>query len=265
MSKQFAITEVMNYTVQEYSTNGYGGKVLYSVDYATDVKVSTSSERLDIRGGQGNYLLHSADHTKSGNFASTLPLVDIEALASMTGKPLTTGATQVPHDEILIASATNTITLSQTPITGSLKIYKLDGERDMGVEQTLGTPATVENNFSISATTVTLNVTTAPQGTKFKVVYDYTTAATAKKITVTANDFPGYVRVTGEGLWTDQVSGLTYPVKFDVKRAKVKPNFEWTMKAGEATTIPFEYDLYPVTNATGDKVFFETTVLPDAV
>lgn len=265
MSKQFAITEVMDYTVQEYSPNGFGGKVLYSVDFATDVKVSTSSERLDIRGGQGNYLLHSADHTKSGNFASTLPLVDIESLAEMTGKPLSTGATQVPHDEILAASATNTITLSQTPVTGSLKIYKLDGERDMGTEQILGTPATVENEFSISGTTATLNVTTAPEDTKFKVVYDYTTAATARKIKVTANDFPGYVRITGQGLWTDQVNGLTYPVKFDVKRAKVKPSFEWTMAGGEATTIPFDYDLFPVTNTAGDKIYFETTILPDAV
>lgn len=265
MSKQFAITEVMNYTVQKYSTNGFGGDILYSVDYATDTKVSTSSERLDLRGGQGSYKLHSTDHSKDAAFTATLPLADLSALAEMTGRDLVTGATQVPHEEVLVASATNTITLSQTPITGSLKIYLVEGERDRGAEQTLGTPASNTDEYSIVDKEVTLNATTAPLGTKFKVFYDYQTSATARKITVTANDFPGYVRITGEGLWTDQVEGVTYPVKFDIKKAKVKPGFEWTMAAGEATSIPFEYDLFTVTDATGGKVFFETTILPDAV
>ena len=51
---------------------------------------------------------------------------------------------------------------------------------------------------------------------------------------------------------------------FDIKKAKVKPGFEWTFASDKATEIPFEYDLFPVTIGS-DKVFFETTVLGEAV
>lgn len=260
MSNQFALKEVLNYTVQKYSPNGFGGDVLFFVDYAKDTMVSTKGERLDIRGGQGNYKLLSMDHTMDATFKATLPLLDTSSLASMTGKPLVTGATTVPKKEIITVSVAGTMNLSETPLTGSLKIYKVNNERDIGTEQTTGTPASTPDKYSIAGKAVTLNTTSAPAGSKFLAVYDYTSTALARKMTITANNFPDYVRITGDGLAVDQVDGLTYPVKFDIKKAKVKPGFEWTIANDKATEIPFEYDLYPVTIGN-DKVFFETTVL----
>lgn len=264
MSNSFAFKEVLNYTVQTYSSTGMGGTVQFFVDYAKDSIVSTKAERLDIRGGQGNYKLFSTDHTSDATFKATLPLLDTAALASMTGKALVTGATQIPNKEIKTITVAGTMTLAQTPVTGSLKIYKLLNDRDISTEQTVGTPGTTPDQYTIATATVTLNTTTAAIGTKFLCVYDYTSPATARKMTVTANNFPGYVRITGEGLAVDQTDGLTYPVKFDIKKAKVKPGFEWTFASDKATEIPFEYDLFPVTSGT-DKVFFETTVLGDSV
>ena len=264
MSNQFAFKEVINYTVQTYSSTGMGGAVQFFVDYAKDSAVSTTAERLDIKGGQGNYKLLSIDHSVDAMFKATLPLLDTSALASMTGKALVTGATQIPKKEIITIAVAGTMTLSSTPITGSLKIYKLLNSRDISTEQTVGTPASNINEYTIATATVTLNATTAAIGTKFLCVYDYTSPATARKMTITANNFPGYVRITGDALAVDESDGLTYPVKFDIKKAKVKPGFEWTFASDKATEIPFEYDLFPVTIGS-DKVFFETTVLGEAV
>jgi len=264
MSNSFAFKEVLNFTVQDYSSTGVGGAVKFFVDYAKDSAVSTSAERLDIRGGQGNYKLLSMDHTKDATFKATLPLLDTSALASMTGKALTTGATQIPKREVITITVAGTMTLSSTPITGSLKIYKLLNNRDISTEQTVGTPGTTPDQYTIATATVTLNATTGAIGTKFLCVYDYTSTALAKKMTITANNFPGYVRITGDALAVDESDGLTYPVKFDIKKAKVKPSFEWTFASDKATEVPFEYDLFPVT-VGNDKVFFETTVLGESI
>ena len=154
----------------------------------------------------------------------------------------------------MFASASNKITLAETPVAGTLKIYKLVADRDYGVEQTVGTPVSVENTYTINAK-VTLNATTAPSGAGFIVYYDHTTA-TANQIKIKADAFPSYVRITGEGLWRDQVSGTDKAVIFDVKKAKVKPNATLTMAADSATTLELEFDLYVVT-ISNEKNLYE--------
>lgn len=52
MSNTFALKEVMDVTVFNYSSSGYGS-ALFTVDYAGSSNISTSAERLPIRGGQG--------------------------------------------------------------------------------------------------------------------------------------------------------------------------------------------------------------------
>ena len=179
--------------------------------------------------GQGNYKLMSFDHTKTMDFKCTLPLVDMTMLSQLAGKPLITGkAVVLALTENLTASATNTITLSQgaTIETGSLQVFLLTGTRDLGVQQTLGTPTTAPNTYSVTAGgVITLNATTAPAGTEFVAFYNYTSASTVSQITFTANDFPGYMRVIGQGLVTDAVSGEIIPTIFDVKKCKMQNNY----------------------------------------
>ena len=149
--------------------------------------------------GQGNYKLLSFDHTKIMDFKSTLPLVDLTMLAQLAGKPMTTGtAVVIPKKEILVTSASNTITLSQiAPAVGSLQVFLLTGTRDLGMVQTIGTPASMPNTYTIASGVITLNATTAPVGTQFVVFYNYTSAVTANQVTFTANSFPGYMRIVG--------------------------------------------------------------------
>jgi hypothetical protein len=262
MSNTFAIKEVLDFNVSEYAESGYGD-FLFSVDYAGSTNIATTAERLPIRGGQGNYKILDLDHTKNCNFNSVLPIVDIVALATKLGRSVITGATLAPKKDILSADATNKITLTQTPATGTLRIYKLSGERDLGVEQVVGTPGTTENKYSISVKEVTLNATTAPVGTKFVAFYDYTSGAAAQNIKITAADFPSFITITGRGLVDDDVAGKKVPITFKIHKAKVVTDFELTMQSDSATEIPFDCDVYTILNSVGEREFVDIVKLTD--
>jgi hypothetical protein len=262
MSNTFVIKEVLDYNVSKYAASGYGD-FLFSVDYAKSSTVQTTATRLPIRGGQGNYKIIDLDHTKDCMFNSVLPLVDIKALAVKLGRDIATGATSAPKKDIKVASGTNTITLSHTPLAGTLKVYKLVGERDLGVEQLLGTPASVEDKYSIATATLTFNVVSVPENTKIIAFYDYTSGATAQNAKITAADFPEFITITGRGLVDDDVTGSKVPVTFKVHKAKVKPEFELTMASDAATELPFDCDCYTILNANAEREFVDIVKLND--
>jgi hypothetical protein len=242
MSKQIMIKEPLNVSIARFDN----GDPLCYVDYASDASIATTSERLDLRGGQGNYKLGSFDHTKDCTFTLEMPLVDMSFLAMLTGKPVDIGAIDLPKRQILTASASNTVTLASTPVSGTLEVYLLDGDRDYGTEQVAGTPASVENTYSITGTVITLNATTAPSGTKIVVKYKYAAPATTRTTYFTADKFPIYVTIDGFGKATDQVTGVEEETVFVIKKGKPKPNFTITQKATEATMLTMEFDLFTV-------------------
>lgn len=252
MSKQFAIKEVVNCWLSKFSDDT---PVCY-VDYASDTSFTYEAERLDIRGGQGNYKLCSFDHTKSGTFKLEMPLVDLNFLSQLTGQAVSTGTVDVPKRETLTV-ATASVTLAATPVSGSLSVYKLDAGRDYGTEQTLGN-ATNLNEYSIVGGVITLNGTSCPNGSKVVVEYKYAAPATTDTITFTANQFPEYMKVNGIGVWFDEYAGSNSTVVFEVLKAKPKNNFTITQKSTEATVLTMEFDLFTVDDISGNKVYMKT-------
>ncbi len=258
---QLGIKEVLDLNIYDFNTNGYANVPRFYTDYAKNIEIGAAGERLNLVGGRGNYFLLGFDHSKTTTMKMTLPLVDTEALSILVGKDVAVGAATAPKTEIL-TSATQIITLASTPLANTLKIFKVIGDIDYSTEQVAGTPASTENKYSIAdSTTITLNSTTAPDGTKFICYYNYTTDADAEKITLTANNFPTYMRITGEGIATDKYSGNTYAVIFDIKKAKVKPNFTYTFAGDAATELVLEFDLYTIAVGS-DKVYLDTIVIP---
>ena len=262
MSNTFAIKEVMDFTVEKYSSTGRG-EMLFYVDYAGNTSVQTTAERLPIRGGQGNFKILDLDHTKDTMFNSMLPIVDVKALATKLGVDVVEGAKAAPKTEILIVGATPTLTLAATPLANTLKIHKMEFERDLKEEQTAGTPASTPNQYSITDKTITLNATTAPAGTKFLVSYEYTAGANTQNIKITANDFPNFITITGTGLVDDDQEGQKIPVTFKIHKAKVQPDFELTMEGSSATELVFNCDCYTILNSEGTREYSDICVLQD--
>jgi hypothetical protein len=265
MSNTFAIKEVLDFTVETYASTGRGN-VLFSVDYAANTSIQTTGERLPIRGGQGNYKILDLDHTKDCMMNAMLPIVDINALAVKLGVSVTEGATLATRSQTLISvGVTPTITLASTPASGSLKVYlvKSGTERDLGVEQTAGTPASTENTYSIVGRTITLNATSGVAGTKVFVSYDYTSGVNAQNVKITASDFPNFITIRGRGLVDDDQAGTKIPVSFKIHKAKVKPEFELTMAGDAATELSFETDCYTILNSEGIREYVDVVKLND--
>lgn len=260
MNNAFAIAEVVDFVVQDYRTKD----VLFLVDYAQNVSLGTNAERLNISGGIGNYTLLSIDHTKTANFESMLPLVDVDALGVKLGKKAIKGTVKVPMNERL-AVASNKVTLTQTPITGTLKVYVLENGRDIKTQLVAGATASA-TEYTITGKEITLHNSIATD-TLILCVYDYMSGANAKQVTVTATDFPTFIRITGRGIGEDQ-AGNKAPVVFDVKKMKVIPEFQMAFASGTATEIAFNGDMFAhdeVLDGKMVKKYFDVTVLPDEI
>lgn len=259
MNNAIGIAEVVKYVVQDYATR----EVLFTVDYATSVSLATNAERLTVSGGPGNRTLLCIDHTKTATFESNLPLVDTSMLGVKLGRKAVKGATTVPNNEWL-AVKSGKVTLSETPKTGTLKVYELENGRDSKTELTVGDPATVATAYSITAKDITVSNSIADD-TVLLCVYDYTSGATSSQVSVTASDFPPYVRITGRGVGQDE-AGNKAPIAFDVKRMKVSPEFTISFANGEATEVPFNGDMFGAQEIINGKPvykYFDITVLPD--
>jgi hypothetical protein len=265
MSNTFAIKEVLDFTVESYASTGRGN-ILFSVDYAANTSIQTTGERLPIRGGQGNYKILDLDHTKDCMMNAMLPIVDINALAVKLGVPVTKGAATASRSQTLTTTgATPTIALASTPLTGSLKVYLIEAgtERDLGVEQTAGTPASTVNTYSITDNIITLNETSGVAGTKVFVSYEYTSGVNAQNVKITASDFPNFITIRGRGLVDDDQAGTKVPVSFKIHKAKVKPEFELTMAGDAATELSFEVDCYTTLNNAGIREYIDIVKLSD--
>lgn len=244
-----AIVDVADLTVQKYGTRDE----LFYCDYGSNVNIEGTSEELTIRGGQNSPIRIVAHHSQDASFSSEMPLVDIGALGAKVGREVEVGATVAPQtDRKVVSSAT--IELSQTPETGTLKIYQLDTNgRDKTIELVEGDPATNDDEYSITGTTVTVSSTIA-DGTEIRAHYDYTAGVNTKKLRMTTEDIAGAVRITGSGYGIDENDNKA-PIKFIIHRMKPSPDFAINFAAGEATNIPFNGRILPeLVNVDGKTV-----------
>lgn len=265
MSNTFALAEVLDYSVFEFSSTGYGD-VLFFVDYATKANIITESSRLEIRGGQGNYKILDIDHTKNCTFDSSLPLIDLNALAVKLGRKVTEGARSVPHQEIKSVKTVLTdlkVTLSNTPVANTLKVYRLNYERDLGVEIKSGNIAGGNNLYSLTGDTLTFS-SDVTAGTMLIFFYEYTSSANTKNIKITANDFPTFITITGRGIVDDDQAGKRIPVTFKIHKAKVQTGFELTAESTAATEIDFNCDCYTIINSDGDREYVDINKIDPA-
>jgi hypothetical protein len=250
MGLQFGIKEVYNVTLYDFATN----KPFLYADYAEASSNEVTSERTPLRGGQGAYKLLDFDSQKDSTLQLTLPLVDLKMLALLAGEDLVEGAADVFKREVLTvtgdATAGYKVTLSETPLSGSVSIFHLEGLRDNGTEVTVGT-----------VTGKDVSVTGAVNGDEVVAFYQYSSPTTAKKISIKANKFPKAVKIYGDGLWRDQETETDKVVKMTVFKAKPQANFTLTTSSSDATSLEITFDMYVQEASNGDKKYIDYVVL----
>ncbi|MFF2093518.1 hypothetical protein [Paenibacillus sp. NPDC058174] len=249
MGLQYGIKEVLNLSIVDYATNK---PVLYS-DYAAVSSNANTAERLKIKGGWGNVDQLSFDHSRESTINVTMPLVDLKAVAMLTGEDLVTGASDIFKREVLVVAADNTVKLSAAPLANSLFVADLAGVRDYGKEITLGSATPAAGQYAINDKVISLNATSHPEGSEIVVTYLYASATTAKKISIRGNKFPKAVKIYGTGLARNQEDEKDYPVHVTVHKARPQANFTFTMEGTNATNLEIVFDTFTVVDTEGHQ------------
>lgn len=245
MGLQYGIKEVLDTNIVDFKTK----KPVAFIDYAEASTNEVTGERLKLKGGRGMADQMSFDHSKESTFQLTVPLVDLNLLALITGEELGEGVGQIFKREVLTVkdeTGTPTITLSQTPV-GDVKVYKLEGLRDIGEEFEV-------SNVSAKEATLT---TPAADGEEVVAFYQYAAPATSKRISVKSNKFPKVVSIYGTGLARNQEDEQDYPCHVTVYKAKPQQNINFTMSGTEATNLEITFDLQEVKDANGDGQYID--------
>jgi hypothetical protein len=245
MGLQYGIKEVLDINILDFKTK----KPLVFIDYAEASSNENQGTRVDLTGGRGNAKQMSFDHSRTSTFKLTIPLVDLNLLAILTGEDLQDAAGDIFKREVLTAvDATGTIkvSLTETPV-GTPSVYKLDGLRDLGTEVTGGTVSGKDITFT----------TGVAGGDELVVFYQYAAPVGAKQISIKSSKFPKAVEIYGEGLGRNQEDEQDYPVHVHVFKARPQINFTFTMEGTNATKLDITFDCYEVKDANGDGQYID--------
>lgn len=233
----FAIKDSANLSLQSKAT---GKPVLYA-DYATQTVNEWTSDRVYAMSKSTRAV--AFDSNKQSTLVVSMEIFDLKWLAILCGQDFVTGATSVFKRDVLTVDATNKASVTETPLGSSMTVFKL--ESDMlthGVEQTVGTPATTVNTYSITAQELTFNATSCPTGTKVVVYYAYTSEATSKKLTFSSVKFPENYTIVSDTMIRD-LDGIDKFVQLTYLNVKPQPNFTLTLSATDIATLEITFDV----------------------
>lgn len=233
----YGIKDAANLTVRSNTT----GKVVLYTDYcnSTDIEFSSDTVYAMKKGTKAI----GWDANREGTMRTSMQVFDLAWVAMLMGSEMTVGATEFNKREVLTVTSA-AATLSETPKAGSLAIFKLDSDGITQLaEQTVGTPATTQNTYSISTKALTFNATTFATDGKIVAYYLLDSAATARKFTVKSNTFPsGYSVVGTTSIRSD--SGVDKIVEFVLPNVKPKSNMSLTLSSDDVTTLEIEWDIF---------------------
>ncbi len=248
--------KVLDFTIQDYNTRN----VLAQVKYATDASISEAYEKLEIKGGSDNQIQYTNYHSPTAKFTANLPLIDDNIIAIKTGATNTAGAQMNSFEGTFTVDATaGTITLPiSNIIAGTLKVYNIDTDDNLGSEVTPVASAPTIEQYSITSSVLTFN--TAKKGMRMLAVCDYTTGATANGVKIISGKLPKLIRITAKTKVEDKAGNIAIKTII-IEKAKPDPNFEFATSTN-AASLSFECEVFGWTNASGDTQFFNLVTDP---
>jgi len=248
--------KVLDFTVQDYATKA----VLFQVKYATDCAIGEKYEKTEIKGGSDNQIQYTSFHSPTATFTAQLPLIDDNVIAVKTGSSTVVGAQTNAFEKTYTVDTTNgTVVCGVTPLAGTLKVYNVDAEDNLGSVISPVASAPTEEQYSITAATLTFN--TAKKGAKVLIVCDYTTGVTAIGVKFVSGKLPALIRITAKTKIEDKAGNKAIKTII-VERAKPNPDFEFSTKAGTPATLPFDCEVFGWTNSDGESQFFNMVTDP---
>lgn len=264
---QYGVKEVMDFTLAKYNPDILKREPIISVDYAQITDVVNTGERLPVSGGRGNATLMSFDHSKTTEVNITLPLIDLKMLALISGDEITEKIEKLFKREVVcVAEDENTdeayIELKRKPLEGSVYLYKLEGNRDLGskgVEVEEGTGLTGKEIFVDSDNKkILVSTDTFAVGEEVVVYYTSETLHKVTKLRVDPTKFPQTISVFGDILWKNQYSEEEEIYNVRIHKGRIRPEYTLSMSATDVAVLELTMDVYAFKEkCTGRETYIE--------
>jgi len=191
----------------------------------------------------------NGDKNREGTFKTEMEIYEKKVIALLFGTAISSATRSVAKREVLTVAAGGAGTvLASTPKSGSLSIFILDSDlHTHGVEQTVGTPATTTDKYSIANNVeLTFNATTFTAAGK--VVAYYLLDGTHNGFTVDNVSFPGGYTIYADAALRGTDQNDTY-VQYQLPNVKPKSSISLSMDSDNVTKLSIEWDIFP--NASG--------------
>ena len=243
----YGLKDCANLTVKSKETN----KIKLYADYAKTSTIEFTSESVYAYNKTTKAVRW--DKNREGTFKTTMEIFNMDIIAMLFGSELE--EKQIPfmkREVCQVKGGKATLTTQDTIKTGTLAVYKLDSS-DMKTnlkEQTVGTPTSDENTYSISDKVITLNTTTFPDDTGYIACY-YMVDTKAQTFTVDNVSFPGGYEIYGDTALrnTDQVDEF---VQFELMNVKPQSNVTLTMDVDNVCSLEVTWDI--LADKSGDMM-----------
>jgi hypothetical protein len=242
---RFGVREVANVTFYNLVT----GKPELFLDSLKMSNMENNADTSYAVGGQGGGRLVGWDYNRTVTFNIQDALLNPKALAMQSGVEIEKKIENIFKREHLSAVADTTsgiskLTLEQTPVAGTITIYKTSDGYEHEEEVSLA-------NMTISGNTLTFPDTDLPVGEEVLVYYQYQTTTDAEVIVIKSDKFSSYYMVVGDTLWRNEKTGQDEMVQIVIPKAKIVSKFTLTMQPdGDPSVFDFDLDVFKAPNST---------------
>ena len=252
---QYGVKEVMNFTMAKYVPDALKREPILTVDYATMTDIENAGERVDITGGRGNARLLSFDHSKTVAINVSLPLVDLKMLSLISGDEVSEKVSNIFRKEVMCVSLDSGtgvayVELKRKPVDGSTFLYKLEGNRDMGIQAIAVDVAPVgdigvgEMYVDGDNRKIIVDKATFPIGEEIVVFYTSNTGGKVENLRIDPAMFPQTISIFGDTLFRNQYTEEDEVYNVVVHKGRIRPEYTLSMNATDASVLDFTVDVY---------------------
>ena len=228
----YGLREVADLTFFDLTTN----KPFLYMDYALTSTNEHSADTTYATGGKGNPRRLAFDGNRQSTLTISTQIIDFRIIALLAGAEVEKGVTNVFKREVLTAvddEGDVKITLSETPVTGTVTVFPLSSDAVAGEEE------------DITVTDSDVTITAGTAGAQYVAYYQFKSDSNAEKISFKAKNFPKYCRIVGDTLIKNEATGVNEPFQMVAHKAKPQANFTLTMASeGDPTTLEMNFDLF---------------------
>lgn len=180
-NKNMANREVCDLIFVDYTTK----KPFLNLDFANVTTTEVTGENVYAYGGKGHPKRVSFSGEKGGTLTIETQIQTVKLWQLITGGEISKTAKFMAREELAVGTAGNEITLTDTPIAGSVVVYKFDD--DCGTE--------LENTVDSKKVTLTSALT---EGDKVIVYYMKELTEKVERINIKSTSFPKNFIVYGD-------------------------------------------------------------------